>query len=163
MPGPVLHLSQVGRAFGLTSGTSSARASYAATQAAAAAAGPGAILQYEAYVMNGNADGGGSVWKKVPLNHMLGSAHLKSRASLWHKVVGARGLFQTRLQARMAAAGQAGDQGEATTEPWLVMLADKLVQVRLSRYACLLCAVLCAWLADLHNKLAVCGCDSTAE
>ena len=55
LPGPVIFWSQLGHSYGITTGSSSARSSFLAAQAAAAAAGPGSIMQYEAYVQDGDA------------------------------------------------------------------------------------------------------------
>lgn len=74
-------------------------------------------------------------WQKVPLQYSLGSTQLKGRSSLWQKLKGLRGLCQMRLQGRMAAAAAAGvSQADAAgVQPWLMVLAQKVVQVCATR------------------------------
>lgn len=141
LPGPVAQLALMGQSLGLTSGSSSARASFIATQQAAAAAGPGAVLLYEAYVSDSTADSSdseqqsqgaaASAWQKVPLQFSLGSSQLKGRQGLWQIVKGLRGWCQMRLQAQMVAAAVSANQSGDETElwPWLLVLAHKIVQV----------------------------------
>lgn len=130
MPGPILRASQLGRSFGVASGSSSCRDAFLATQQAAAASGPGALVHFEPFVLD---EAAGS-WKKVPLQYSLGSSQLRrARSSWWRGLLGARGWFQTRLQAKMAAAAAAAaagaEQEEEEVEPWLVVLANKIVEV----------------------------------
>lgn len=81
-------------------------------------------MHFEPFVMD---EAAGS-WKKMPLQYSLGSSQLRrARSSWWRGLLGARGWFQTRLQAKMAAA--AGAEVEEEVEPWLVVLANKIVEV----------------------------------
>jgi hypothetical protein len=79
LPGPLAQLAVMGHSFGLASGSSRARASFLATQRAAAAAGPGAVGLYEAYVSDSeqSGDSEGS-WQKAALRYCLGSAQVRS-------------------------------------------------------------------------------------
>lgn len=132
-------LALLGQSLGLASTSLSARAGFVATQAAAAAAGPGAVALCESYVLDADAapaEGrtAGS-WQRVPLQYSLGSAQFKGRGSLWQKATGLRGLCQMRLQAAMVTAaaalgrGGAGGGGGSEAEHWLMVLAHKIVQV----------------------------------
>ena len=59
---------------------------------------------------------------------------VRTRGGFWRQLRGARGLCQMRLQAQMAAAAAAGATSsggdDLEVEHWLMVLADKLVQVR---------------------------------
>lgn len=137
MPGPLLFFGKVLRSCGMASGSSSCRSAFLATQqAAASSSGPGSFVLYEPYVLD---EAVGS-WRKVPIKYGLGSSQLKTRASWWQKLQGARGWCQMRLQAKMATAAVAGGAGggaaaaegagsQHDVEPWLVVLAEKIVAV----------------------------------
>lgn len=152
-------LALLGQSLGLASTSLSARAGFVATQAAAAAAGPGAVSLCESYVLDAAdaapAEGrtAGS-WQRVSLQYSLGSAQFKGRGSLWQKAAGLRGLCQMRLQAAMVTAaaalgrgGAGGGGGGSEAEHWLMVLAHKIVQV--SRHG--------QWAGQVRSQGCVCG------
>lgn len=128
------------RYWGVVSGTAKARAAFRAS-AVAAAIHPGSVLAYEVYVMNTS-----EVWHRVPFKTVLGppvqasegksedSSSDSNRSSgsgsddgaWWGWLRDLRGLYEPRLQAKMAAAGAR----DAWDEEWLVRLTTKTVEVR---------------------------------
>jgi hypothetical protein len=85
------------------------------------------VVLYEPYVLSND-----SSWFRATLQDSLGSRQVRAKGSgMLQSLAGLRGLFQMRLQARMAAAAAGPAAGQdADGRGWLGVLASKIVKVR---------------------------------
>jgi hypothetical protein len=84
------------------------------------------VVLYEPYVLSSD-----SSWARATLKYSLGSQQVRVKGpGLLQGLAGLRGLFQMRLQARMAAAAAGAPAGQdADGNGWLGVLASKIVKV----------------------------------
>lgn len=109
VPG-LLNVYRGGRAYGIVSSSSTTQLAWQAT-AAAAQQLPGSYLAFQ---LSTSLDG--QAWQPVRFSHGVPAAGLGSL----------RGVYEPRLQGRLAAAGS----GSLEDNMWLLSLADRLLEVR---------------------------------